>query len=139
MHTDEAHLRTSFLHLLVHLLLREGKRVMAGRKANQRLADILDKNHEKREENTRKVIQNGVNTGTPQEDRKMTAENDKRDEFSGNGSELCSILLLAYDESNLQDKPLHNHDERNYVLSALKNLFCVSRAAKATAVKGTLK
>ena len=130
---DKDDLRASFLHLLSHLLLREGKRVTStvhpsGRTAGQGLASILD-----RKENDSEATMNGYITAGS--DEAKTTDDELNIHFKGNGSELCAVLLRAHDK-NLQDKTEQHIEEKTFVESALKSLFCVSQGAKETAVRG---
>lgn len=124
MLTDELKIRSSFLHLLSHLLFREGKRVVSGNDADLKLTRLLDSD---------KTQDGGAEraddvTAVPSEN------SEEKNECVVDGAELCRLLLGAYNNGDKQAK--EGIEERKLVVLALRHLLCVSYKAKETAIEG---
>lgn len=128
MLADETTIRTNFLHLLSHLLLREGKRTTSGKSGNQKLTRFLDT------DDTHGRDTETVDDVTSLHNKKSTLE--EKLEFKGNGADLCRILYVVYD-SDKQTK--EGIEERKFVVLALRNLLCISYTAKETAIEGKFR
>ena len=120
MLANEAIIRTNFLHLLSHLLLREGHRATAGKEASQKLAHLLDS------DDTHGKDTEGIDSVT-------SLDEEKKLEFTGNGTDLADILYGAYDSDTKKGSCI---DEKKFVVLALRNLLCVSYEAKDTVIEG---
>ena len=127
MLTDEATIRTNFLHLLSHLLLHEGHRSTSGKGANLKLTHLLDN------DNTQNGDTEKIDSAVSIQVEKTTSE--VKLEFTGNGTDLGDILHEVYDN----DKPAKDGcstEERKFVVLALRNLLCISYKAKYTVIEG---
>ena len=130
MLADETTIRTNFLHLLSHLLLREGKRTTSGTGTKLKLTQLLDTDNTQDRDTVR------VDDITSIQDEKSTSE-DKL-EFSGNGADLCCILYGVYDIDK-HTKEDCSIEERTFVVLALRHLLCISYKAKETAIEGKFR
>ena len=121
MLTDKTAIRTVFLHLLAHLLLREGKRMVSGNGPTLRLARLLDTDKTK-EEGTEIL-------------HEATSIRNEESALKFEGEELYRVLDGVYDNDK-QTKEGSYMEERKFVVLALRNLLCISHKAKETAIKG---
>ena len=126
MATGETALRTHFLHLLSHLLLREGKRTTSDKNASHKLAHLLDADNTREDETERMKDVASIRSETASEETTS---------FQGNGVDLCRILHGVYADDDKQTKDNYN-DERKFCVLAFRNLLCISYKAKETAVEG---
>ena len=120
MATGEIALRANFLHLLSHLLLREGRRATSDKNASNKLAHLLDADNTSEDDTERIKDVAGIHS----------------EKFQGNGADLCRILYGVYDDNDKETKEGICNDERKFCVLAFRNLLCISYKAKETAIEG---
>ena len=130
MLADATTIRTNFLHLLSHLLLREGKRTTSDKGTTLKLTQLLDTDNTQDRDTVR------VDDITSIQDEKSTSE--EKLEFSGNGADLCCILYGVYDIDK-HTKEGCSSEEGTFVVLALRHLLCISYKAKETAIEGKFR
>ena len=122
MFSNDVKTRTNFLHLLSHLLLREGRRSTLGKESHNKLAQLLD---------TSSNLTSDEEKIVP-----VAQDSEKNPKLEGNGAELCDILQKAYDDEN-GSKDAGCLEERSFLVLAFRNLLCISFQAKDAAVEGS--
>lgn len=119
-------LRTNFLHLLSHLLLREGKRTTLDKTTSHKLAHLLDAGNTSEDDAERMEDVASIHS------ERASQETPK---FQGNGADLCRVLHGVYADDDKQMKDSCN-DERKFCVLTFRNLLCISYKAKETAIEG---
>lgn len=117
-------IRTHFLHLLSHLLLREGRRAVSRKGGKHNLTCLLDGDS--------KPANDTDETNLDGDESKS----EEKLEIKANGAELCTILYAQYvnDTQGKQDRCV---EERKFAVLALQNLLCISYKAKQNAIEGS--